>query len=52
MGNLLDPPAASARARFADDTPRFILTVDTEEDFDWDQPLSRARTTSGSGARR
>ncbi|WP_120076549.1 polysaccharide deacetylase family protein [Aurantiacibacter odishensis] len=41
MGNLLDPPTASARARFADDTLRFILTVDTEEDFDWDQPLSR-----------
>lgn len=41
MGNLLDPPTASARARFADDEPRFILTVDTEEDFDWDQPLSR-----------
>ncbi len=41
MGNLLDPPSASARARFADDVPRFILTVDTEEDFDWDLPLSR-----------
>ena len=40
-GNLLEPPAAGARARFADDTPRFLLTVDTEEDFDWDQPLSR-----------
>ena len=41
MGNLLDPPPASATARFADDTPRFILTVDTEEDFDWEQPLAR-----------
>lgn len=41
MGNLLDPPTASSKARFADDAPRFILTVDTEEDFDWDQPLSR-----------
>lgn len=41
MGNLLDPPSANARARFADDSPRFILTVDTEEDFDWDKPLAR-----------
>ena len=31
MGNLLEPPAAQAMARFADDTPRFLLTVDTEE---------------------
>ena len=40
-GNLLDPPSANARARFVDDAPRFILTVDTEEDFDWDRPLTR-----------
>lgn len=40
-GNLLEPPSARARARFADDTPRFLLTVDTEEDFDWSLPLSR-----------
>ncbi|APE29082.1 polysaccharide deacetylase family protein [Aurantiacibacter gangjinensis] len=43
MGNLLEPPATSALARFADDTPRFILTVDTEEAFDWDKPLTRDR---------
>jgi hypothetical protein len=41
MGNLLAPPAADALARFADDSPRFLLTVDTEEDFDWTQPLTR-----------
>ncbi len=41
MGNLLEPPAPHAMARFADDTPRFLLTVDTEEDFDWEQPLAR-----------
>ncbi|MWV29402.1 polysaccharide deacetylase family protein [Aurantiacibacter rhizosphaerae] len=41
MGNLLNPPSARAMARFADDTPRFLLTVDTEEDFDWEQPLTR-----------
>jgi len=39
--NLLDPPPQSARARFTDDCPRFLLTVDTEEDFDWDKPLTR-----------
>jgi len=39
--NLLDPPAANARAHFADGTPRFLLTIDTEEDFDWDKPLTR-----------
>ncbi len=39
--NLLDPPLASARARFRDDIPRFLITVDTEEDFDWDAPFSR-----------
>ena len=39
--NLLDPPAANARAQFADGTPRFLLTIDTEEDFDWDKPLAR-----------
>ncbi|WAT18707.1 polysaccharide deacetylase family protein [Aurantiacibacter sp. MUD11] len=40
-GNLLEPPAAGAMASFADATPRFLLTIDTEEDFDWEQPLSR-----------
>jgi hypothetical protein len=41
LGNLLEPPSASARAHFADDVPRFLLTFDTEEDFDWEQPLAR-----------
>ncbi|MGB3795109.1 MAG: polysaccharide deacetylase family protein [Alteraurantiacibacter sp.] len=41
MSNLLEPPHARMMARFADDNPRFLLTVDTEEDFDWEQPLSR-----------
>ena len=43
MGNLLEPPPVGAKAHFADDTPRFLLTVDTEEAFDWDQPLTRDR---------
>ncbi len=41
MRNLLDPPPPGSRARFRDRIPRFLLTVDTEEEFDWDKPLSR-----------
>ncbi|KLI63162.1 polysaccharide deacetylase family protein [Aurantiacibacter marinus] len=41
MRSLLDTPKASSRARFRDRIPRFMLTVDTEEEFDWDKPLTR-----------
>jgi len=41
LRNLLDPPPASAAASFPDGRSRFLLTVDTEEEFDWDQPLGR-----------
>lgn len=41
MRSLLDPPPAHAIARFADARPRFLLTVDTEEEFDWGRPLTR-----------
>ncbi|MGB3167035.1 MAG: polysaccharide deacetylase family protein [Alteraurantiacibacter sp.] len=41
MRRLTDPPPQEARARFRDRIPRFILTIDTEEEFDWSQPLSR-----------
>lgn len=44
MRSISDLPPPSARARFA--APfgqRFLLTVDTEEEFDWDQPLTRDR---------
>lgn len=41
MRNLLDPPPARATARFADKRTRFLLTVDTEEEFDWGKPLDR-----------
>ncbi len=38
-------PAVSEPVRFVDfhsfDTPRFIITVDTEEEFDWSAPFSR-----------
>ena len=33
------PPASIARCR--DRIPRFVLTVDTEEEFDWTRPLTR-----------
>lgn len=41
MRSLLEPPLAGSRARFRDRIPRFLLTVDTEEEFDWDKPLTR-----------
>lgn len=41
MRSLLDPPLPGNRARFRDRIPRFLLTVDTEEEFDWDKPLTR-----------
>lgn len=41
MRSLLDPPPDGSRARFRDRIPRFLLTVDTEEEFDWEKPLSR-----------
>lgn len=40
--DLTRPPAANARARFpASFGPRALLTVDTEEEFDWDGPFTR-----------
>ncbi|AKQ42031.1 hypothetical protein CP97_08375 [Aurantiacibacter atlanticus] len=41
MRSILDPPTPRSRARFRDKIPRFLLTVDTEEEFDWGKPLSR-----------
>lgn len=41
LRSMLDPPPASAMARFSDRMPRFVLTVDTEEEFDWNEPLGR-----------
>lgn len=41
---ITSQPPRSALARFSAGTPhRFLLTVDTEEEFDWNQPLSRER---------
>lgn len=40
--SMLDPPRASGTAAFAPDFgQRVILTVDTEEEFDWDAPFTR-----------
>ena len=42
MRSLLDLPPASAAARFSPDfAPRFLVTVDTEEEFDWNTPFRR-----------
>jgi hypothetical protein len=44
MRSLRDLPPRQAYARFAPDFGRrFLLTVDTEEEFDWDRPLTRDR---------
>lgn len=38
---MLEPPAPTSRATFVDGFgQRTLLTVDTEEDFDWDAPFS------------
>jgi hypothetical protein len=40
--SITDPPPRSALASFARTFgQRFLLTVDTEEEFDWTQPLAR-----------
>lgn len=40
--NLLQPPKSIDLARFREDFgQRFIVTVDAEEEFDWDAPLER-----------
>lgn len=40
--NLLKPPAASDLVRLRpDESPRFWVTIDTEEDFDWSAPFAR-----------
>lgn len=47
--DLLVPPNERATARFrADFGQRFVVTVDTEEEFDWSQPLSRDGHTTHS----
>lgn len=44
MRKITDLPPKSAHARFAAGFgTRFLLTVDTEEEFDWNKPLTRER---------
>lgn len=44
--NLLEPPQSTDLAKFGKNFgQRFIVTVDTEEEFDWDAPLDRERHT-------
>ncbi len=48
-GNLFNVPQASDLVRLADgERPRFWVTIDTEEDFDWSQPFSRTAYSLGS----
>jgi len=42
MRSIVDPPPRTAMARFAPGFGRrFLVTVDTEEEFDWHKPLAR-----------
>lgn len=42
MRSITDPPFPGSKAHFRQDFgQRFILTVDTEEEFDWSAPFSR-----------
>lgn len=42
VGRIDRPADSRAHARFPDDFgPHFVIFVDTEEEFDWEQPLSR-----------
>ncbi|WP_296679874.1 polysaccharide deacetylase family protein [Novosphingobium sp.] len=49
---ITDPPAPGSAVQFAPDFgQRFILTVDTEEEFDWDKPIDRSGHTVHTIAR-
>lgn len=42
MRSITEPPVKVDRARFSDGFgQRFLLTVDTEEEFDWSKPIRR-----------
>lgn len=44
QGSIIDGPAEPAYVNFAESFGRrFLLTVDTEEEFDWSQPIDRER---------
>ena len=42
MRSLIEHPPAEAKAQFSPDFgQRFLVTIDTEEEFDWNAPLTR-----------
>ena len=41
LRSLLDPPPTHSLVSFPDRKVRYLLTVDTEEEFDWHKPLAR-----------
>lgn len=50
--NITDVPGADSAVRFKPEFgQRFLLTVDTEEEFDWSQPIRREGHTLDSVAR-
>lgn len=52
QARILDLPAASQKVQFGPDFgQRFILTVDTEEEFDWSRPIRREGHTLNSVSR-
>jgi hypothetical protein len=52
VSSITDPPAPADFVRYSPGFgPRFLLTVDTEEEFDWTQPIARSGHTVHSIAR-
>lgn len=48
LRSLVAQPPRSAKAQFAEGFgARFLVTVDTEEEFDWNQPLARENQALG-----
>lgn len=45
---ITDLPAPDAAVRFQGSAARFVVTVDTEEEFDWAKPLTRDRHGTAS----
>ena len=45
---ITDLPAPGAAVRFQGSAARFVVTVDTEEEFDWTKPLTRDRHGTAS----
>jgi hypothetical protein len=49
---LTDPPSPEAMVRFREGVgQQFLVTVDTEEEFDWSQPLDRTTHSVDTASR-